>query len=550
MALFRGMSFWVVAGGRGFLLFAILACVMPQQLMAAESQPQSEKCSALAAANFHNVQEAPTQILAAHINAASAGVPSICDVKGYVNPNVGFELEMPLDKWNSKFIHVGSGGHGGSTSPASCEAPLAQNYACLTSDMGHQGTGEDGVWAANNMQAKIDWGYRATHVATLAGKAIVEQYYGRPPSFSYFAGCSTGGRQALQEAQRFPWDFNGIIAGAPPIRLADLYVTFAWGQRAAFDSQGKRLLNRQDLKLLTEAALAKCDMDDGLRDGIIGAPMSCAFRPSELACRPGQKRACLNEAQVAAAQKIYDGPKTSAGKSLFGAGALPGSEYGGAWNEKSGGNWGIYYLGVGAEPAEYSSLTVEGLRTLFSSPEHGPTWSIGDFDFDTDFKRLDVMESIYDSSNPDLSRFRAAGGKLIIYHGLNDLSILPQWIIGYYRKVVGAMGGQADVDSFVRLYSLPGMEHCDGGPGADSVDYLAAVEQWVEHDHAPGKLTAYHLKPSDKPHSFPLTAFPLAKEEIAFSRPVYPYPVQARYDGHGDPNVADSFYPFTPPPGR
>jgi feruloyl esterase len=509
---------------------------------AATTPDREPSCSALAGHDFSTVQDAPTQLTSAAPVAAADGLPAYCNVIGYVTPQVGFEIALPA-LWNGKLIELGCGGHCGDFSryfSASCGGSLHKGYACIMSDMGHKGTGGDGLWASDNLQATVDWGYRATHVVALAGKAIARKFYDKPLVHAYFSGCSTGGRQALQEAQRFPWDFDGIIAGAPPIRLADLYVTFAWGQRVTHDAAGKPLLTMADLKLLTDGALAKCDLDDGVRDGIISSPFSCPFKASDLACKPGQSTGCLSPEKVKAAEQIYSGPVDSQGKSLFGAGAPPGSEFGGPWNEENGGNWGIYYLGKDGGAAAYSALTQEGLRVLFFSPPQPGNWTIRDFDFDKDYKRLDVMQSLYDSSNPDLSRFKSAGGKMLIYHGFNDLSILPQWIIRYYESVERVMGGREKTQSFVRLFSLPGVEHCSGGPGADTIDYLTYLENWVEQGKQPDRLVAAHLKKADG--ASPVT-FPLDSSIVAFTRPVYPYPIKAKYLGHGDPNDAANFGP-------
>jgi hypothetical protein len=498
--------------------------------------PGSAQCKALEGTNFSSIQDAPTQVTAANLVEAAGNTPSYCQVQAYAAPQVGFELLLPATNWNGRLLHLGSGGHGGIFFPGACAMPLAKRYACLQSDMGHKGTlGDhwgDALWAYNNLPAELDWGYRATHVATLAGKAITQSFYQRPAAHSYFSGCSTGGRQALQEAQRFPWDFDGIIAGAPPIRLADQYVTFAWGQRVTRDAAGKPLLTINDLKLLTDGALSRCDMDDGVRDGVISSPFECPFRAADLACKVGQTKACLTPEKVKAAEQVYSGPVDARGTSLFGAGALPGSEYGAITD------WRTVYLGEGGAPANYAYATEEGLKLLFFSPNQPSSWTIKNFDFDKDYKSLDVMQSIYDSSNPDLSRFKAAGGKLLIYHGLNDLSILPHWIIGYYEKVVRVMGGQRQTQSFARLFSLPGVEHCAGGRGADTVDYLTYLENWVEMGKAPDELIAYHLKPKESDST---PTFPIAQDQIEFSRPVYPYPSKAKYMGHGDPNDAASF---------
>lgn len=302
------------------------------------------------------------------------------------------------------------------------------------------------------------------------------------------------------------------------------------------------MLSVTDLKLLTDGALARCDLDDGVRDGIISNPFTCPFRAADLACKKGQTIGCLTPEKVQAAEKIYSGPVDAAGHSLFGAGAAPGSELGGPELEKYGGDWGIYYLGTDRAPPAYANLTQEGLKYLFFSPAQSANWTVQQFDFTKDYKRLDVMQSLYDSSNPDLNRFKSAGGKMLIYHGLNDLSILPQWIIRYYQNVERVMGGQAQTQSFARLFSLPGVEHCAGGPGADTVDYLTYLESWVEQEKAPDKLVAYHLKPKG---SGSVRTFPVAQGEIDFSRPVYPYPIRTKYLGLGDPHDAANFGPDT-----
>jgi len=489
-------------------------------------------CAAMGEGDFSLVPEAPTQVTKIARMDRSGGLPPYCFVEGYVSPQVGFEIRLPEVSWNGKFIHLGSGGHGGTIWSEACVMPLQRGYACLLSDMGHKGTGLDSGWAHNSIQAEIDWGYRATHVATLAGKAIAARYYGREPTQSYFSGCSTGGRQGLQEAQRFPWDYDGIIAGAPPVRLSDLYVTFAWSALANRDAAGKDLLRREDLNGLTAAAVAKCDMDDGVKDGIISQPLRCPFKPSELACHERGKIGCLNPAQVTAAENIYSGPVDSTGRRMFGGGALPGSESG----------WARYYLDdpQGRRPYMFA-LTSNGIRDLFSFPELEPSWTIESFRFDQDYKRMDVMQALYDSSNPDLTRFKAAGGRLMMYMGMNDVS-MPHTAIDYYQKVERLMGGKSQTQEFARLFLLPGVEHCMGGPGADQVDYLTYLEDWVEHAKPPDRLVAYHLKSGSEAHPM---LFPPDEQSVEFSRPVYPYPLLPRYTGRGDPTSAASFKPVT-----
>jgi feruloyl esterase len=486
------------------------------------------KCNEIRKADFSGIKEAPTQIISTEYSERSGDKIAHCVVEGYVTPQVGFKIFLPDFGWNGKFIQIGSGGHGGVIFDSGCAAALQRGYACLVSDLGHKGMGLDTEWARGNLQARMDWGFRATHVATVAAKAIIQYYYGRLPSHSYFSGCSTGGRQALQEAQKFPWDYDGIIAGAPPIRLSDLYVTFAWGALANRDASGRMLLDRRDLDLLTKAALAKCDMDDGLRDGLIAQPQQCSFRPSELVCSEQRTSQCLTPAQIAAAEKIYSGPLDEEGKSLYGGGALPGSER----------QWERYYLdNISGELPYFFNLTGGGFRMLFSDPQLPVDWKLKSFDFEKDFKMLDVMQSIYDSSNPDLTRFMNAGGKLIMFIGLNDVS-MPNAVIDYYRKV-GKISG-SKTNSFARLFLLPGVDHCGGGPGAGSVDYLTYLEDWVERQVPPSRLFAVHPGVGSRTGT---------GESVAngFSRPVFPYPTYPKYDGKGDPSKSESFVPAEMP---
>jgi feruloyl esterase len=261
------------------------------------------QCKALARADFSAIQDAPAQIVGTKVVEAKGKDPSYCQVGGYVAPQIKFELRLPIANWNGKFFEVGCGGacgHLGWT----VWCPTDRGYACMVADMGHEGKGQDGLWAVNNLQAQIDFGYRGPHVAALAGKAITEHYYGKAPKYSYFRGCSTGGRQALVEAERFPWDFDGIIGGAPWIGDTDSTVNFVWAYRALKGADGKLVVSQADLQLVHDAAVAKCDMDDGVKDGVISNPPACKFDPSELVCKAGQTGGCLTQIQADAVRKI------------------------------------------------------------------------------------------------------------------------------------------------------------------------------------------------------------------------------------------------------
>jgi hypothetical protein len=519
------------------MLSAMSAIAGPVSL---QSTSVEVECEALGHEDFAGIQDAPTWITKVTLVGLRGGVPAHCQVEGYVASNVGIGLQLPVAHWNGKLIEVGCAANCGDLMWEGCNDPVRRGYACVTSDMGHKGTLIDSAWALKNLQAKVDWAYRATHVTLLAGKAISAHFYREVAKESYFMGCSTGGRQALQEAQRFPWDFDGIIAGAPPISLSTLYLTLAWSILATHDKDGKPLLDRANVKLLTDTAIARCDLDDGVKDGLIGDPRHCQFDPAELTCKGYQTENCLTPIQVDAVKKVYAGPKTSSGVRISRGGPMPGSEYG-HWNEEFGGNWSRGFLGVNGKPAPYEPLVISGLRYLFFDPAMGPNWTLSDLDFDRDYKRMGVMESLYDSGNPDLRDFKAAGGKLLMYQGTNDVAVLPQITEDYYETVERSMGGQSATQIFFRLFVLPGVEHCGGGDGADTVDYLSALEEWVEHGKAPDRLNAAHMRTEHSPMQMP--AFPLDPGDIQFTRPVYPYPTRAQYRGHGDTQDAASFGP-------
>lgn len=493
------------------------------------------RCDSLRSVDFLTIQDAPTQITSSEVVQETASEPTHCIARGYVAPNIGITIRLP-SSWNGKLLKLGCAGHCGVAGdeylPMKCAAGLRKGYACITSDMGHSGWILDGLWGNNNLQAKVDWGFRSTHAATIAAKEIVRYYYGSEPQRSYFVGCSTGGRQGLQEAQRFPWDFDGIVAGAPPINLSTIYMTLAWGMRATRDSNGKPTLDAGDLKRLNDLAVHKCDLDDSVRDGIISDPFRCAFDPSELACAGYHEEGCFSPSQVEAARKVYAGPTTSTGEPLTLGGPMVGSELGG-WQT---------FLGTHDQLPAYDKLTREGLRYLFFATDPGAGWKVTDFDFDRDYKRMDVMQSLYSSSDVDLRRFKRAGGKLLIFHGLADDAVLPRDTVEYYETVERVMGGREETQSFFRLFLLPGVGHCGGGSGADNVDYLSAIEEWVEHNKSPERLIAARMKSS----AWAYPSWAQVEGEVDFTRPLYPYPSKTRYKGSGDRKDASNFVRVAP----
>ena len=491
---------------------------------------QAGKCAALALTDLGGIQDAPTQVTSARYSPATADLPAHCDVNGYIQPHIGIQMRLP-DAWNGKFLKQGCGGLCGGLLTAGCDEPVRRGYACIVSDMGHKSTALDAKWAFGNLQAEFDFGIRSTHVNAVAGKAIAERYYGKAPTRSYFTGCSTGGRQGMVEAQRFPYDFDGIIAGAPVIDETGDAMTLAWSVLALQDKAGKPLLSSDDLRLVNRTAIAKCDADDGIKDGIIGDPRTCAFDPKELQCKGAKGKDCLTAAQADAVRKVYQGPVNSKGEALYTGGALRGSEL----------NWIGQYAADSGIP-NYTRFMGDLFRYMGFLPDPGPDWTLSDFDFDRDYKRIGMMEALYSGSNPDLRKFKAAGGKLMSFQGWDDQSVVPLNVIDYYDTATKTMGGRAATEDFFRIFAVPGMNHCTGGIGAWAIDYLSAMEAWVEKGQAPDRLLAIH---PNGDVGFP-TRFPIDAAKIKFSRPVFPYPVEARYSGQGDPNDAANFRPFDP----
>jgi hypothetical protein len=476
----------------------------------------ARRCEAFAGQEFPAIPDAPTRIDSAVSVAASGDLPAYCALQATIKPNVGIELRLPTDRWNRKFFQYGRGGYCRAISMEYCDEPLRKGYACVITDHGHKSNEIDDTWMYDNLQARVDCGFRATHVATVAGKALTEKFYAKPPAHAYYMGCSTGGRLGLIEAQRFPWDFDGIVVGAPPANKSATGLGLLWAVAATLDAAGTPLLSAADIERVAQAALARCDRDDGVADGVIGNPRGCHFDPGELQCREpavsgGGAARCLRADQVAALRKIYQGPVTSGGLRLNRGAPLPGSEL----------NWvGSFVARDGNVSAVHESMTA--MFRYMNDPKLGPDWDIRQFNWDQDYKRIALAEAVNNAANPDLRAFKAAGGKLMIFHGLADELITTESVIDYFETVSRTMGGARTTDEFLRLYLLAGFNHCSGGVGATVVDYISQLENWVERGVAPNRLIAAKLKSS--PAGGPAAIrFPLDPANIAFTRLVLPY---------------------------
>jgi feruloyl esterase len=499
--------------------FRSVAARVAAALLALSVSPQASALTAADCSNLIGLSVPDVTITSAAIVPASATVPEYCRVQGYVDTEINFNLGLPTS-WNGKFYHAGGGGFVGSI-PA-IDAGLARGYASVATDTGHVGTGVaalDGSWALDRLDRQVNFGYRGIHVVTVAAKKIVREAYGRGPKYSYFQGCSNGGRQAMHEAQKFPHDFDGIIAGAPALDWTGLMTGFNW------DSQAVRAapIPPEKLTLIAQAAVARCDAKDGLVDGLIGDPLRCDFNPASLTCSGPDGPDCLTPAQASAVKKVYGGPRNSRGKQLH-PGFPPGAEDGGS-------GWQTWISGPTAFPAP-----VNGNPLQFTFQDHylrffvfsDPAYDSMTFDFDRDPKKLRATGRFLDATDTDLSGLRHAGGKLILWHGWADHALMAERTIQYYEDVVDRMG-QKKTDSFVRMFLAPGMHHCAGGPGPNSFDALTALENWVERRKAPESIVATKYVNN------------VPAQGVERTRPLCRHPKVATYAGAGSIDDAANF---------
>lgn len=502
------------------VLYGLLAVVMAIALVAggyAFSAPAlSTAPEALKYMKLKHLDIPATYIIDVTVVDGKDDLPEYCRVKGYVCPSIHFEVRLPTSGWNGKFYMVGCGGFCGQV--ADCQAfancmsyGLKRKYAVATTDSGHWGAASwDAIWAYHNRQKEIDWGHRCIHEVTRVAKVLISEYYGKPPAYSYFTGCSTGGKLALNEAQRYPEDFDGIISGAPALDYTGLAaISNAWIAQANRDKKGNLIIGPDDIGLIAETVYEKCDGQDGLVDGIISDPRIVDFDP---ACLLGP----LTREQVNTLKKFYGGAKDSSGEQLY-AGGLPiGSEP----------FWPLWVVG----PAFNLLFGENFVKYMAFEKDPGPGYDLSSFDFDKDPLKLEFMAKIYNATNPDLSAFKENGGKLIMYQGWADSCVTPFRTVKYYESVVEEMEGLVKTQEFCRLFMVPGMDHCRilQGKGPDNFDILTPLENWVEKGIAPDKIIAYEVD---------------EKGEVILSRPLYPYPLVAKYIGTGDPDDADNFEP-------
>jgi pimeloyl-ACP methyl ester carboxylesterase len=519
-------------------IWLIAACMFMLWCLPAQaktSAADTAACSALAHADFLHLTDTRATITTAHFVEAKSDLPAHCAINGVVTPHVGFGMWLPArSAWNHRFFESGCGGFCGIVATSfACTGPLLRGYSCIQTDMGHKSTLVDAGWANHDLSAIIDFAYRSTHVTAVIGKALNRAFYGEDERHSIFFGCSTGGRQGLVEAERFPKDFDGVVSIAPAANETGAGMQLLWSIMADLDKQGHPILAASKLPMLHRAVISQCDMNDGIKDGLIGDPRLCHFDPAKLLCKSGPNSNCLTKAELGVVQKIYAGPHNSAGRSLYTGGLQPGSEL----------NWGKAYLGNGGKAAFYAHMMRQFWRYLAFMSQPPPSWdAIQDFDWDRDPQRVGGMEALYTGENPDLRHFKRDGGKLLLIQGWYDNSVVPLNTIDYYEDLTRFMGGATGTQSFARLFTVPGMEHCMGGDGAWSIDYLRAIDGWATTGTAPDQLLGVH--PTQKGAAalrYLGTNLPLPASDVAFSRPLFAYPARAVYSGHGDPTNAENY---------
>jgi len=464
--------------------------------------------------------------ISAVMQPAAGATPAFCDVTGMLAPEIAFEVSLP-SRWNGRFYMIGNGGHAGEPLDdpgrvSQRNAALQQGFAFAQTNTGHDSRKEPGAtFVLSNPQKAIDYAYRAVHLTATTAKDITRTYYGKSVARAYWNSCSNGGRQGLIEAQRFPEDFDGIIANAPWVDQTGFTIGAMWNQKALSEAP----VTAAKMVLVGDNVMAKCDDIDGLKDGLIDDPRKCNFDPARDVpqCPAGMDRAdCLTSAQSAAIARVYSGPSSN-GKPFF-PGYMPGSEQ---VTSLFGGGTGSGWMNVivsaqpTAKPADFN-LAENTMSYLVHTPPK-PAYDYKTFDYDRDIHLLDNWSKLADAKNPDLSKFKKGGGKLLMTYGWADSILQPLAGVQYYEQALSKNG--PETKDFFRLFMVPGMSHCSGGIGPDRHDPMTAIINWVEKGQAPASITASRV----------------VTDQVLRTRPLCPYPQVARYQGQGSIDDAANF---------
>jgi len=516
-----------------FLLRFAVALSATAALTYAQSTCNALKTFALPETSFTNVEmvaagpyRSPAQaadgggVAQGRAGAAPAGgrggaqqpvllLPAYCRVAATLKPtadsDIRMEVWLPADNWNGKIEVVGNGGWAGVISYAAMAQAVKEGYAAASTDTGHEGG--NGMFALGHPEKIVDFGYRAVHETVVKSKAITAAYYGKAPKYSYWNGCSTGGRQALVEVTRYPEDFDGVIAGAPANPHLHLHASGV--ERAMEEMKNPQgALPPEKIALLHNAVLAACDGLDGLKDGLIGNPKACKFDPATLLCKSGDEGTCLTAAQVERVKIVNADVKTKKGEIVW-TGFEPGGE--------------LQYGGLRSTTASPGG----GLDSIRILGYQNADWDWRMFDLDRDLAMADEKAGFIDAHTYDLSAFKAHGGKLLLYHGWADQLIPPGNTINFYNGVLAKMETKpgAKQDDWMRLFMVPGMMHCQGGEGPDQFNKMGVIERWREAGTAPAQIVASHVSGA----------------AVDRTRPLCPYPQVAVYSGVGSTNDANNF---------
>lgn len=514
-------------------------------------------CEQLAKHSFSAAADAAVTVSSATLITTEQG--PFCKVTGTIAPAIGFEVNLPTERWSSRFLQLGCGGLCGSLSlnlanAHSCTPALHGEFVVASTDMGHSGSMMDASWA-QDPQKRIDFAYRAQHQTALVSKAIIRAYYGQPQRYAYFMGCSDGGREALMAAQRFPEDFDGIAAGAPAAFFQFQNSFFhGWNVVANQRADGSAILLKDRLPILHRAVLAHCPTLSGVADGLLQNPYACQFDPGWVpTCADEQKPGenCLTREEILAAGRLYAGASDASGRHFVLGGMPLGSEL----------QWP-----VPARQGDTSmslSMVLPALQYVLLPETQRNLNSLADFPLTYEnFQRVAQLAALNNAANTNLRPFMQRGGRLILWHGLADDSVSPAFSLAYYRGVQAELGAEA-TDQFLRLFLLPGVGHCGRGEGYDQIDFLTPLLAWTESGKAPEQIVAAKVAQPAliQPHratSAPASQqaegqfhvarvvsspLPVPGKPPLATRPVYPYPNIARYTGEGDPNLAAHYRP-------
>jgi len=434
-------------------------------------------------------------------------LPPFCRVQAVLTPSsdshIEMELWMPSENWNGKFLAVGNAGWVGNIDTGAMANALAKGYATAGNDTGHKGASASFV--VGHPEKLIDFAYRSMHEMTAKSKSIVRAFYSREPQLSYYQGCSTGGRQGLMEAQRYPDDFDAIIAGAPVYNLIHLSMQ-AVARQVEVLRDPARILPANKVALLASAVMAACDAKDGVKDGIISDPQSCGFDPKELQCKAADAPDCFTSAQLKTVKRAWESVKTKTGQTVY-PGSSPGFESG----------YRMPTPGVPINPLHADMPRFVG--------HQDPNWDVMSFDLDADLALAMKNAAFLEATDPDLAKFKARGGRLLLYHGWADPGPAPQNTIDYYSAVGAKLGGNQE--GWMRLFLMPGVGHCGGGVGPNRVDFLTAMEDWRERGQAPAFVVA--ARAADQ------------QGRTEMTRPLCPYPQIAKYTGTGRTDDAKNY---------